>query len=259
MINLGDNHFKYCGGGLFTTDDVWIHPIRREKTYEIIHILEGTVYLFEEEEKYIFTEGNTIILEKGLLHGGYLESPGKTSFFWIHFDIDDLSQFNLSGKVLENFSSAYLFRRLLHYDNNRSCPPFTCDLLTAQLLCEISFEQANTCKHSKLVREVYEWTRINATNNLTAGKVGEHFSYNAEHLSRLLKKEYNKGTKALICSFIIEKANNYLSNTNYSVKEIATLLEFPDSSAFINFYKYHQKTTPAAYRNKYNDVHMNKQ
>ena len=79
---------------------------------------------------------------------------------------------------------------------------------------------------------------------------------NNEFIAYLIEKQQK--VKNIIDDFLIKRANDYLMNTNYSVKEIASMLEFSDSTAFINFYKYHENTTPTKFRNTYSKIHMNK-
>ena len=56
---------------------------------------------------------------------------------------------------------------------------------------------------------------------------------------------------------LIDKIKDSLVNTDYSVKEIAAMTEFSDSSAMINFFKYHEKISPTTFRNLHTGVHMN--
>ena len=93
--------------------------------------------------------------------------------------------------------------------------------------------------------------RINASPKLRITAVAEHYGYNKEHISRLIKKEYGMGMKELINKFIILNSKNMLANTNLSVKEIGALMKFDDATAFVKFYKYHEKMTPTEYRNKF--------
>jgi len=245
---------EYKGGGLFRTTEKWIHPSRRESTYEIIYIVKGTVYMREGEKKYELREKNLIILKKEVCHEGYIESSGDTEFYWIHFSSDTAPKIFF----VEEFSSSYLFRQLIHYDNYKNCPERMCDIIASYLICEIEVQGNEADNSKKLVKDVFEWVRINATSKLTVKEIAGYFKYNSEHISRLVKKEYKKGLKNIIDDFIVKRANEYLMNTNYSVKEIAALLGFSDSTAFINFYKYHENTTPTKFRNSYSNIHMNK-
>lgn len=261
MISIDGKKLKYISGGLFTAsgDDGWIHPTRTGTSYEIIYILKGTVYLFEDDVKYELMPKDLIILKKGSIHGGYEISRSDTSFYWLHFETEDINSVAKPPFYTKSFPSSPIFRQILHYSYLKDCPKHTCDVFIAGLLCEIETHKKRAESSSnKLIHEITEWIRINASGNLTVYKIARHFSYNSEHISRLIKKEYKTGLKSMIDDFIIKKANDYLINTNFSVKEIAAILEFPDSSAFINFYKYHENTTPTKFRNSYANIHMNK-
>ena len=73
----------------------------------------------------------------------------------------------------------------------------------------------------------------------------------------IMKKHYGVTLKALIDSAVINSAKGLISNTNMSVKEISAYLKFPNSNAFINFFKYHENTSPAAFRKQFTYVCIN--
>lgn len=245
--------FKYMG--LFTTQDVWTHPRITESTCEIIYVTEGDVYLAEGEKEYSLKAGDLIILAKDHEHWGFKKSFGKTSFYWLHFDIEGIVP---ETQVINNFTHVSLFKELLHNSSAPLTPQYMKDSVLLHLLAEISSakdkKEANT-----LASSIFEWTRINVKNGLTVEKIAEHFGYNSEHISRLIKKQYGVGLKAIIDEFLINKAKNYLCNTTYSVKEISDLLEFNDPNTFIHFFKYHEKKSPTKYKNTYSNTHMNKE
>ena len=78
MLKTDNNYFAYENIGEFHSDDEWIHPIRVIDSYELIFVLSGTVYLFEEDEKYELHTNECILLEQGKQHGGYRVSNGLT-------------------------------------------------------------------------------------------------------------------------------------------------------------------------------------
>ena len=49
--------------GEFHSSGEWIHPGRNIKSYEIILVLEGTVYIAEETREYILQKNQLLILE----------------------------------------------------------------------------------------------------------------------------------------------------------------------------------------------------
>ena len=92
---------------------------------------------------------------------------------------------------------------------------------------------------------------------LTVNKVAEHFRFNPEYISKLMKKSYGSTLKGIINQFLISRAKDLLCNTNLNVSEIAAMLGFSDCTAFVNYFKYHENTTPTKYRNIYSKTHMN--
>lgn len=254
MMQIDGVKIEFNYMGLFTTEEEWIHPRVVESTCEIIYVTGGTVYLAEEGTEYAVEKGSLIILEKGKEHYGLKPSSGKTSFYWLHFNTDA----DIKTSVVKDFAYVSLFKELLHYSSTPVCKQYVKDCVLAHLLSEISVAK-DRLTVSNLASTIFEWTRINAVNGLTVARVSEHFGYNSEHISRLIKKQYGVGLKTLINDFIIKRAKNFLCNTSCSVKEISNMLEFPSPNSFIHFYKYHEKESPTQYRNSYSNIHMNKQ
>ena len=253
MIQINNTKIEFNYMGLFTTKDEWIHPEACEKTFEIIFVTDGTVFIEEEKNQYELRKGDLIVLKPQTVHKGYKTSTGKTSFYWIHFNMNRESE----TVIKRDFSNASVIKELMHYSNMPSCEQYIKDSILMHLLCVIS-EDISEKTPSALACDIFEWTRINAQNGLTVKAVAEHFGYNCEYISRLIKKQYGTTLKNLIGRFITEKAKNYLNNTKYSVKEISNILGFPSPNTFINFYKYHEKISPNKYRNLYSYTHMNK-
>lgn len=245
-------NFKYMG--LFDSEEIWIHPERTEPTYELIYNLKNDIFLEEDGVFHTIKKGEVIILKPGIMHRGFKKSVSPVSFYWLHFTLGeekaDFPFFN------ENFSSPHLFRELMHYslvpDGNQKLK----NAVLSHILALMTYENsANFIPGA--AREAFSYIRANASINLTASKVAEHFSYSSEHLSRIMKKHYGCSLKALIDSAVINAAKSLISNTNMSIKEISAHLKFPNSNAFINFFKYHEKISPAAFRKQFTYIHIN--
>lgn len=244
---------KFGGMGLFTADKEWIHPTRCERTYEIIYVTKGTVHLYEGGEKYDLCKGDLILLKPHVVHGGFEKSTGDTAFYWVHIfaEIPD----DMCGKA-EHFSGGWLFRELMDYDNAPQRDSDALRILCEHILLNIRMHKQN-CTNKKLARDVYEWVRINAGASLTVNKTAAHFGYNAEHISRIMRRERGVRLKRIIDGLLADKIKDFLVNTDYSVKEIAAACGFSESSAMINFFKYHEKISPTEFRNKHTAIHMN--
>ena len=123
------------------------------------------------------------------------------------------------------------------------------------ILTLLSYESSET--RPKVVEETLSYIQANADIELTASKVANHFDYSPEHLSRILKKHCGFTLKTIIDEAIINTSKGLLSNTNLSVKEISSLLKFPNSNAFINFFKYHENLSPSVFRSQFTLVSIN--
>ena len=249
--------FAMRGMGLFTTEEEWIHPVKREVTYELILVVGGRVFLEEEGVQYPLQKGNLLLLTPGKTHGGYRKSEGHTSFYWLHFSCPSLP-FPLPT-FMEHGAGDDIFRRLLH----SSMLPYgggedRAESMLAYLLLLLSEKHSASDQQSRLFHEVAEWIRINATATRRAEDCARHFGYSAAHLCRILQREAGIGTRALIDRMLLSRAKEQLLNSGASVKEIAALLGFSSPNTFLHFFRYHERETPLAFRNRYALTHMNK-
>ena len=245
--------FSYAG--LFRSEGRWIHPKRTESTYEIIYVTEGTVFMREGECDISAKKGQLFLLSPGVCHYGTAESE-NVSFYWVHFRID--GELPFEGRFFETFENSYLFKELLHYNNLPRVPEYLVNSVLMHILsemCRLSEDRASGINAS--AEKIYEWVRINAYASLTVKKISEHFGYSVDHVSRICKKSFGIGAKALIDRFILQKAKSSLTNTDKYVKEIAAELGFSDDKTFIGFFKYHEGCFPSEFRNRFGRLHMN--
>lgn len=166
------------------------------------------------------------------------------------------SQAGTGAVIRRSFSNASIIKELMHYSLMPNSPQYVKDSILLHLLCLISLSD-NTSSNITLASDIYEWTRINSSASLTVRKIADHFGYNYEYISRVIKKQYGITLKELVNNFILEKARNYLSNSGLSIKEIANLLGFGSPNTFVKFYKYHEAISPSQFRNQHFYTYMN--
>ena len=253
---------NFVYSGLFLTDSEWIHPTRKEVTWEIIYVTEGTVDIREEDTEYHLEKGDVLVLSAGKEHAGTRPSFGRTSFFWLHFSTENFDALGITFPVIRNFSEGALFRKLLHVSNTSGYPDYAANAALLSLLAELSRactdSIGNRRTSAKLISEAAEWVRINTDKNLTVADVAARFNYNGEYLSKAFKKVYGVSLKKYIYDVRLRAACDMLCNTALSVKEIALRMGFENENRFVHFFKYHQKQSPSAFRNSSFNIHMNK-
>lgn len=255
MNILINPNIKFDYAGYFISAGSWKHPERVETTYELICVTKGTVYMYDDIIGDICAEtGTVILLEPGCRHYGTASSE-NVRFYWLHFSTDGSLPFN--KRFFTDFEQVQLFKELLHLNNLPQVPDYAVNSVLIHILSELYKSSDISLKYDRRAEEIYEWLRINADAELTAGAAAEHFGFSADHLSRILKANYGCGIKELTTRFIIEKARSLLCNTGLYVKEIAAQLGFSSDKAFIGFFKYHEGIFPEQFRSRFFKTHMN--
>lgn len=259
LKTVDEKFFEYEMIGEFHTESSWMHQTRVITSYEMIFVLKGTVYLFEEGERYELNENEVIILEPHKRHGGYQISEEPTAFYWFHFNTDiEILEKTYRGRAY--YDLKYLLKKLLHVTNEDTYPPETADSLGLLILYEyLHIAGHEAVLNNSVLKKVDEYIRMNAGRNISTKEIAEQFGYNADYLGRLFKKSHGIGLKQYIAAARIKLAKDLLLTTNLSIKEIASKIHFSDENLFVKFFLYHEEISPSRFRNQYACTHMNNQ
>lgn len=257
MNLLQNKSVSFVAAGLFNTDTEWIHPERVEKTYEIIYVTRGEVFLEENGQSLHLLEGQLVILKPDTLHRG-TKVTRDVSFYWVHFSLDG-GELPFQKRFFERFESKALFKELLHWSNLPTVPAYLVNATLVHILSEFCFlSEEEAGKYDERMERIREWIRINVDANLKVAAVAAHFGYSPDHISRLCKANYGIGIEKMINRFLMAKARELLCNTGKYVKEIASELGFSNDKEFIGYFKYHEGCFPTEYRKRFPMTHMNR-
>lgn len=252
MISFDNIELSYSHMGLFDSDRPWIHPTVTVGSYEIIYVTEGFVHIREGETVYHLKKGDMLLLEPNIEHGGTEISPDRTSFYWLHYHCSAPEALNFPKcSVPDEVNAMRTFGELMHL---QQANPTVAELVLGRFLLECG---KKTEYGNKRVAEITAYIRANSRYPLSVVDVAQRFGYSADHLSRMFKKELGYDAKTAITKHRLEYVESKLLNSEFSIKEIAAECGFEDENAFVKFFKYHTKTTPSMFRNKYFHVRMN--
>lgn len=255
MNVLGHPLFKFEYAGLFQSVGEWIHPARVEKTFEIICVTRGEVWIEEAGREYCVKQGQVLLLSPDIAHRG-TRLTRDVGFYWVHFHAEHPLPFAM--RFFEKFEQLSLFKELLHYNNLPQVPEYLVNAVLLHILSELCHLSKQGSLHFDAQAEkVHEWIRVHASATLSVRAVAVHFGYSADHLSRICKKRYGEGAGALIDRFLMARAKELLCNTDAYVKEIAAALGFATDKSFIGYFKYHEGCFPSQFRARFAKVHMN--
>ena len=256
MLTLNDTVIRYEYMGVFTGKEDWVHPAVTTETYELILVHEGKVYLEEGEVRYALSRGDYLLLAPHVPHRGYAPSGERTSFTWLHFYAENFEALAIpkQGRAADLRRTEYRLKELGHMAQGYA---EACFLETELLSLLLGFRQEAKPEGHKLCASVLEYIRVHGAEPLTGCAVAMHFSYSADHLSRLLKQHAGRGLREYITDARLSAVKRALLSDTRSVKEIADSLGFEDGNRLSKFFKYHTGQTPGAYRRCFFSEHTN--
>lgn len=258
MIRMENGtYFESSTIGEFQSNGEWIHPDIKVPTYELIFVLDGVVHIAEEDKEYTLYPNELIILEPNKRHFGFMASKIYTSFYWFHFYTD----MEIACKICKSknfYDIKYLLKRLLHISNTPTYSKTAVDSAGLMVFEElVSLTSMEMIPSSVLISKISEYVRINIKNNVTVGKIADHFGYHPDYIGKLFKKYFSTGLKNFIVADRIKLSKDMLLTTNLSIKQISSELGFSTENNFIKFFIYHEHISPAKFRNTCANTHIN--
>lgn len=195
------------------------------------------------------------------------ESKGFTMFFKPDFLGADLSQrkfflefnyldpkqspaFQLNNKQLKELTMLF---QLLRYEQNeygKSSITLIKNLVRAVLEKAKSYQNANiqNVSYNPLVSEFHNLCITHFLKLHTVKEFAQKLSVTPKHLTETVKKETGISALQTIHSAKIQYAKGLLSQTNFSIKEIAFELGFDNPEYFNVFFKRIEGKTPSQFR-----------
>ena len=252
---------RYAFAGLFQTEDRWLHPTRVIDSYEIILMLEGAGHLYEQEQRFTLHAGDALLLRPGRRHGGWQESAGRTSFYWIHFYLPEGNPPALPEGVqtIQDMPRLLMLcRQLLHIANTPGYPDYAAQAAFSLLYCEWLRLCGRQDAGSRLVGETAEWIRINSHRRLTVAGVARRSGYHPDYLSALFRGAFGRSLKQYIIDERMKRLRSLLLTTMAPLKTIAAQMEFASEEQLIHYFRYHEGISPARYRNLHYRTHLNR-
>lgn len=109
------------------------------------------------------------------------------------------------------------------------------------------FNKTST-KNKELIKTAISLITKNYATNITLDDVANEVHLNAAYFSTLFKKEVGHSFKEYLNMLRIEESKRLLTNSNYSIVDIAIAVGFEDQSYFSKVFKKYTGITPKQYR-----------
>lgn len=135
---------------------------------------------------------------------------------------------------------------------SRSGDIFQLEDIVGQLLAFTKKElTASRRKYSQSVQDAITYIQEHLAENLTLEEIARFAHMNSSYLSRIFKKECGCSLTEHITAARMEKAKEFLADTNLLTYEIAERIGINDSSYFSLLFRKYSGLTPTEYRNRF--------
>ena len=131
--------------------------------------------------------------------------------------------------------------------------------LNEQMAIEFTLRVAEAKKtpknyYSPAISRVIDYIYHGKNKTLTLNQLASLVNLTPKYLSALFHKETGQTLTVFIHKVLIEKAQNLLAHSDYSLGEISTYLNFSSQSYFISIFKRYTGITPGQYRKMHRQI-----
>lgn len=254
----------------------------------ISYIKSGSLYIYQGDSRTELTKGSVYYLGSGSHYIEYIPEENKPyECITFYFDFPMLNQtlnylsINLSTEIANDHKcpnceqtrqvSCASWPVLTHFytcvDNYISEDVFTHNENAAKIkfgeLIYLAVTQEDSCLKRCLLNNVDadlatfdQIVRENIFNDLTIEELAEKCKKSLTAFKKEFKKQYNESPHKWCIRQRLQYAQLLLSSTNKSVADIGRECNFPNTSHFIKLFKKEYETTPMAYRNSHERIHI---
>lgn len=210
----------------------------------IFYILSGSFKIYLNNNWITVKKGDIVYLPHTLYFEREIISP--IEFYYLRF-YDDEAYFRYGGIL--NLTDKVYFEKTLRYilDAQDQEQPDLKSIMLESIFCQSLIPHRNDSVDSGIT-QCMDYITEHYCEDITLDNLCDIAGYSKSVLSEKFKKIYNITPFNHIIRLRLEKAKEYLTNSLFSVSEIAELCGFHCPYYFSNTFKKHFAETPTQYR-----------
>lgn len=237
------------------------------KEHILIYCLEGSGIIEIFDQKLELVSNSYYIIPPDTAHGYSAVKKNPWSIYWMHFkgrQSNFIYQKFCDRRAPKIVQIPLIERRIALFENyiNVLEEGYSSDnieyvnLSLWELFCSFIYSNyfAGIGKNRlSLIDSSIKFMRENLDKVISVKELAEQFNYSSSHFVRLFKNKTGYSPIHYFNHLKIQKACQFLSFTDLSVKEISFELGFDDPLYFSRLFKKSMYMSPLKYRNKYKD------
>ena len=247
----------------FTHKDASYRIVRNglDDIYVLEYVISGKGHLHWGDKYYTPTAGDVYLLQPHVSHEYYSDPADPWEKIWL----------NLSGPLMDALCDAYRLHGVVYFHHCRLEKEFldTAELLRRQ---ERNFYQEFALRIHRIISLIDLWRRehpevrkspegirlkeyldANWQENISLGALASLIRKSPAQTLRIFQKDWNCSPYAYLQEQRSFLARQYLENSDYPVKILASMLGFKDEFYFSNWFKEKNGISPSAYRKRFRE------
>ena len=270
-----DSHLRIEQMNILSANVPFYHVERIARTYVLIYVLSGCIYVSEEDDDYEIQKGELLILRKGTHQFGKHEIEAGTSWIYAHFLIDNVSNCDTeesassaNGGDIENNADSILLPQYINLQGQKDIERRLMKLCeigeSGRAMCmsrvaiglwellldiyEFENEQKNTGGSEKLISRIKRYAEDNVTLDIRSIDLENEFHLSYKYMNRIFKRTTGKSIMQYHGDLRMEAAVKELRTTNKSISLIGNELGFEDPLYFSKCFRRYMDVSPREYR-----------
>lgn len=265
--------YSYCSN-VNSPERTYNQPMHKHSHYEMHMILDGS-FRYETENKEIFEvkKGEFIVHRPGLNHRIISESDVFSKFVMcFYFSSKDSAKTNFyrlaQKRIAENKIFPYtkkmytIFEMILKlsqetpYEYKNSFFFLSISFIMEMLRVIVGNEKLNTVTEYNDLRinSAIDFIKSNIDANLKVPDVSKYLHLSTRQFTKIFTETTGIPPGTFIKKYRTKYMADLLSNSDLCISDIASILGYPDSAAFVKAFKRAKGITPAKYRKTHKKI-----
>ncbi len=231
----------------------WKHLTRRLYEYELMIVTEGVLCIADEDRAYEVKAGEYLVMSPTRFQHG--TRVCRCRFYWMHFRSPALPatvSMPPQGKFADGESLNILAGMLL--SSEAEAPrSVRSRYLATQLIIELSRgngaeERESLPPRKELCAKIKNFVSFHRFSEIRVRDVAQELGYHEKYLSAVFHATEGLTLKRYIAQKRVEEAERMLSETEYTVAQVAYYLNFESPHNFSRFFKAMTGLSPTQFR-----------
>jgi AraC-like DNA-binding protein len=257
-----------ANAGLFVAPGARSHPERCIETYELIFVRSGVLRLWEEKRQFVLPPQHALILWPNRRHGPGAPYEPRTSFYWLHFDLEpednspDFVTVPQVTQVPQPLRLVELLRRFLDDQENTRLEPNYASVLVKLMLLEIGAQvkdpqSAAPQQPRKLAAIAQTALGKRFREPITTSEIARMLHCNPDYLGRVYREAFGCSLTTGIHRVRMHHAKNLLLLSSLTVKEVSLACGYENPDYFRRIFRRFFDMQPNQFRLLHPQQHTN--